>query len=432
MDAEAFDALIDEPISWQAKGFPLDGRFTSIRDLRAARPSLIEGGFGTPIATIAQGPLQRNLARMARYCRESSVRLAPHGKTTMAPALFAMQLEHGAWGITVATPWQARVCIAFGVENIFLANQLVEPQAVEWAAGHLTDRNGTFLSYVDSVAQIRMVNDTLTGREGSVKPFDVLVEIGYSGGRTGCRDDTDVESVVAAVAESPFHRLVGVAGYEGLLGHEPLDDVLRRATEYLTRVRSVTDSLAMAGAFPADQDVIVSAGGSAFFDIVAEVLSGDLSDGSATEVIVRSGGYLTHDDKLYGAVSPFHRRQLLGVAGEELEQCLEVWATVLSRPEPTLALLDCGKRDVPTDAALPRPIRVHRNGMTSHVGTADWEVVGTNDQHAYLQLPADALLQAGDRVGMRVSHPCTLFDKWTWIPLVDDDGHVVDAVRTFF
>jgi hypothetical protein len=53
------------------------------------------------------------------------VLLAPHGKTTMAPQLFARQLEAGAWGITLATMQQASLAVALGLRRLILANQLV-------------------------------------------------------------------------------------------------------------------------------------------------------------------------------------------------------------------------------------------------------------------------------------------------------------------
>jgi D-serine deaminase-like pyridoxal phosphate-dependent protein len=55
-----------------------------------------------------------------------------------------------------------------------------------------------------------------------------------------------------------------------------------------------------------------------------------------------------------------------------------------------------------------------------------------SDQHAFMQLPADAVLDPGDLVGLGISHPCTTLDKWRVIPVVDDDDRVTDVVHTFF
>jgi D-serine deaminase-like pyridoxal phosphate-dependent protein len=103
---------------------------------------------------------------------------------------------------------------------------------------------------------------------------------------------------------------------------------------------------------------------------------------------------------------------------------------VLSRPEPELALLLMGKRDVPYDIDLPSPFAVRGpEGLRDVTGM---QVTELNDQHAFLRLPADDPLAVGDLVGSGISHPCTAFDKWRLIPVVDDDYTVVDAIHTFF
>jgi len=35
-------------------------------------------------------------------------------------------------------------------------------------------------------------------------------------------------------------------------------------------------------------------------------------------------------------------------------------------------------------------------------------------------------------VCLGISHPCTAFDKWQLIPVVDEEYRIVDVVRTFF
>jgi D-serine deaminase-like pyridoxal phosphate-dependent protein len=431
VDDTALNALADEPFGWRAKGFPLDGRFATAAQIRRSRPSLFEDGFVTPVATLRASALDHNLSAMGRFCAEQGIELAPHGKTTMAPQLFARQIENGAWGITVATPWQARVCRAFGVRRILLANELTDPAALTWVADELADEELTLMSYVDDPAQVERAQKIL-GDHGSTRPLDVLVEVGLpEGGRTGCRDAAAVDDVVRAVQQSSQHRLVGVAGYEGLIGHEGSDDVLARVRDFLRSVRGTAERLVVAGAFPGDAPVVLSAGGSAFFDIVTESLAGELPGGRVAQVVLRSGGYASHDADLYGDVSPFRRRPDLAGASGELEQAVEVWGRVLSRPEPGLALVDVGKRDVPVDVALPLPLRQRRDGVLGRA-PGSWTLTGTNDQHGYLAVPPETDLAPGDWVSFAITHPCTFFDKWTWIPVVDDDERVVDVVRTYF
>ena len=57
------------------------------------------------------------------------------------------------------------------------------------------------------------------------------------------------------------------------------------------------------------------------------------------------------------------------------------------------------------------------------------------DQHAYLNFAAadpSAAPKVGDRIELGISHPCTTFDKWRWMPIVEDDGRVSGAIHTRF
>jgi D-serine deaminase-like pyridoxal phosphate-dependent protein len=93
--------------------------------------------------------------------------------------------------------------------------------------------------------------------------------------------------------------------------------------------------------------------------------------------------------------------------------------------------VDAGKRDLPVDVALPAPLRVWRKGVVEQA-PAGWALEETNDQHGYLSLGPEDPLLPGDLVSFGITHPCTFFDKWTWIPVVDEEGRAVDVVRTFF
>ena len=215
--AVALSSIADMKLTELIKGFPLDGRFGTVAELRTARPGIFDSGFSTPFAVLHEDAIRRNARKMARYCADHDVLLAPHAKTTMAPQLFAEQLAQGAWGLTVATMWQASVCRQFGVQRLLLANELIEPAAVQWAAGELADPGFALLSYADSPAQVERTAAVLADRPAP-RPLEVLVEVGYPGGRTGCRTTADIDAVAAALASSPYHELAGVGRLRGLPG----------------------------------------------------------------------------------------------------------------------------------------------------------------------------------------------------------------------
>lgn len=331
----AFAALAGERLDWRFKGVPPDWQDATVAEILAAAPVLFEAGPTGPVCVLRAAALAHNLAAMATWCRDRGVLLAPHGKTHMSPQLFARQSAAGACAVTVATIAQARVYRAFGVDAVVLANELVEPAGLAWLARELdTDPGFGAVCWVDSVRGVQLMTDALAG---ATRALDVCVEVGMPGGRTGARTAAEVDEVARAAAASPRLRLVGVAGYEAALGGERSDGATARVRSYLAEMRAAVTRLAPL--FGTDE-VIVTAGGSSYPDVVADELAG-----AAQRVILRSGCYLTHDHGLYAATSPLPMRP-----------AMQVWAPVLSHPEPGLALVGMGRRDVSFDAGLPVPL----------------------------------------------------------------------------
>jgi D-serine deaminase-like pyridoxal phosphate-dependent protein len=403
-------------IDWRTKGIWHPGPAVSDTEFAAAGHHLFGGTFTWPVMVAKRTALDRNIAALAAFCAERGLEFAPHGKTTMAPSLFEAQLNAGAWGITAATAGQVLAYRAFGVPRVLLANELLDEAALGWAAGEV-ERGWELLFYVDSAAGVRAA-----ARAARSRPLRVLAELGYPGGRTGCRDAAELAEVARAVAKAPGVELAGVAGYEGGIAGVP------EAAGYLRAVRDATAALAAEGLLP--EQVIVTAGGSAYFDLVADELGGAWLPGHRLVTILRSGAYVSHDDGLYRDRTPFTRMPLLQ-SQSTLEAALEVWAQVTSVPEPGLAIAGLGKREAPYDAGLPVPLRVRR-ADGSAAGAGGLSVTQFNDHHAFVSAAGGARLAPGDLICFGISHPCTAFDKWQVIPVVDDDYLVTDLIRTYF
>ena len=407
------------------KGFPSVDAPVPLADVAGRGWTLTD--LPSPVMVLRRSALRHNLAVMADYCRAWGVDIAPHGKTTMAPQLWERQLAVGAWGITAATVGQARVMRAAGVGRVLIANEVVDPVAIAWIAEQLADPAFELLCYVDSDRSIGILDAALQAA-GADRRLPVLVELGFDGGRTGCRTIPEAVHVASQVSSSERLRLVGVSGYEGTICQDRSPECLARVIAYLDRLRELTSTLIDTGAFHAADRIVVSAGGSAFFDVVVDRLRGPWPDGSDVRVVLRSGCYLTHDSGMYERLSPLPSRD--GARG--FQPAMELWAHVLSRPEPELALFGFGKRDVPFDIDLPSPVVIrHRSGGTVDVN-GGLEIGSLNDQHAYARVRADLVLEPGDAVGFGISHPCTAFDKWRVIPVLDDDDAVIDAIATYF
>jgi D-serine deaminase-like pyridoxal phosphate-dependent protein len=392
--------------------------------------SLFDGTFSPPLMVLKSSALGHNIATMAAYCRGHGVDFAPHGKTTLAPQLFARQLAAGAWGISVATPAQVALCRAAGVPRVLLANELVDPAVIAWIIGEMrVDPGFDFLCYIDSVEGVRLLGDGLA-RSSSARPFDVLVEMGPLGGRTGCRTLDEARAVVRAASRVHGLRVVGVAGYEGGIGHELTGAVFDRVRAFLGLMRQTAQELANEGLLIDRGDgIVLSAGGSVFFDDVVAALAPPLA-GCASRCILRAGAYVSHDAGHYAHLSPFTRP---GTSLESpLQPALEAWGHVLSTPEPRLAIVGVGRRDVPFDLGMPIPQAVWRPGAGAFIDARPCSVRELNDQHAFVEVPAGFDLRVGDWLSFGISHPCTAFDKWHLIPEVDEGYRIVDFIETYF
>lgn len=420
---EALARLAGERVDHRFKGLPPDADGLTLTELAAQRRNLFTGGFTTPVLALSAERLDHNLRLMETYATRHGLAFAPHGKTSMAPQLFHRQLAHGAWGITLAVPHQVRVARQFGIGSIFLANELVDPSALKWISSELdTDPAFRFICYVDSVRGVELMDAAL---RGAARPLDVVVELAAGeGARTGMRTEAECAAVADAVAAVGTLRLVGVAGYEG----EVPEADPGRVHAWLRQLTALTVDFDKDGRFSGSglDEIVVSAGGSAWFDAVADVFA-ELPELSLPALkLLRSGAYVSHDDGHYREITPFTRIPEEGA----LEPAFRLWAQIVSRPSPEQAFANAGKRDAAYDLDLPVAQVVRRDG-TERPATGV-EVTGLSDQHAWLRTAPEADLEVGDWIGMGLSHPCTSFDKWQLIPLAEADGTVVDYIRTFF
>jgi D-serine dehydratase len=413
----------------RTKGIPSTAEPFALRDIGKQGWNVLREDLPLPLMVLKRSALDHNAAVFGDYLVDGGLSLAPHGKTTMSPQIFAEQLKHGAWGMTAATVNQVQVMRACGVSRIVLANQLLGRAHMASIAAEINrDPEFDFYCFVDSVAQL----DNMTSHLGQLDhPIKLLIDVGAVGGRTGIRTLEQADELAAAIAAADpglFH-FAGVAAFEGIL--PGLDKSTQPVADFAGFVVDVARRLP-SSLYTGLNEFLLSGGGSSYFDIVAERFK-TLELAVPVRVLLRSGCYVTHDSGAYNAAQDQakadpHRHEHHPA---DLRPALEVWAYVQSMPEPGLAFLSMGKRDVPYDAGLPVPAQLYRPGEGFlPVGTA--QVFATNDQHAYVRLGADAQWRVGDLVASGISHPCTAFDKWRFIPIVDDDYTIIDGVLTFF
>jgi D-serine dehydratase len=419
-------------INHSFKGFPGHHTPVDISQIGMQKWHVLKGDFPLPLAVIKETAIQHNLLWMKDFCEKRHLDIAPHGKTTMSPELYARQLDAGAWGISFANVFQASLGIRHGVQRVIIANQVYQHADLEALSFLLTSYPDVRVYFlVDSPAQVDAIQKWQSASQSNIA-FTVLIELGIEGKRTGCREHSQAMALARKIKATTGLLLCGIECYEGALATCKHEHDQASVAALMNRVQALAVACVQEDLFENDE-ILLTAGGSAIFDLVAQHLKPQLK--RPTRGILRSGCYLTHDHVQY--------RKMLKCVGERLQltetlrPALEVISSVQSCPEPGLALLTMGKRDVSYDMDLPVPIWRAKlgdevvSGVPSH-----WEITALNDQHAYLKFnPATPSLehpQVGQLIGSGISHPCTTFDKWRWMPVVDDHYLAISAVSICF
>ena len=398
-------------IEFKYKGFPIDSYGKTLEQFLATKPNLFTSNFQFPIMVLKESALNNNIAQMMSFCDSVKAELAPHVKTTMSPQLAKMQIAAGVSALTVANFWQASIFLNFGFKKMIIANEVLDPMAIAAIAKINKLKQAEIIFYVDSILALEIIQKH-TPSEGEQNLF---IEIGTENGRGGVRELSLVEQLAQRIKADKRLNLIGVTGFEGAVPDAARG---RRGEKKISKFcQKIVAAAELAYPYKSDQPFVISAGGSAYFDIVARELN---KFEKPRRLLLRSGGYITHDHKYYEEIYPF------ASTDRSFQPAIEVWGQVISKPERDFGVLNLGKRDIGNDLHNPIPIKSYDGQVKSFSAVIE----KLNDQHGYLRTSAD--FQLAQLIGLGISHPCTTFDKWRLVPLVNDNYDVVDCLQTFF
>ncbi len=399
--------------------------------LASYRWNLLKGDLPLPCAVLRNSALNRNREWMKQFLARENAVLCPHGKTTMSPELFSLQLEDGAWGLTAATIQQIQAYRKFGIQRILHANQLVGNAEIEYVLEEIKrDSTFDFYTLVDSPALVKTLSERAESKQTNLQ---VLIEIGHPDARTGIRNIEQAQTLCDAIEASPRIQLRGIETYEGIIqgsNDSEIEALIKSLYKRLSQVAAIVESR---GLFR-NEPVILSGGGSAYYDMAARGVA-EVELHSERLHVIRSGCYLTHDSKW---LEDYFKRMCVrssefGLLPSPPEEAIEVWAYIHSIPENGRCFATVGKRDVSYDLQLPILKKWFRPGTHSSPNTLNnHAIVALNDQHAYIDMPDNSPLAVGDMVAMGISHPCTTFDKWRFMPIVNDDYTAISGISTWF
>ena len=417
------------------RGMPAAMQDGTAAELVSLRLDPAAGQMSLPLLTLDEAVFDSNAKAFFGFAANHSLGVFPHLKTSMAPSLARRLLAAGADGMTVADARQAAVLLSHGITRVMLANQIGGRGAALRLATLLARYPKAELTvFVDSTEGLAALADAWRDR-ADLPRLGIAVEVGT--GRGGVRSRQAAQALIDAVLNAGTSGtkglyLEGVAAYEGAAALPGFDapaveasiaELLDRLADAAIHARARMDPV---------RSLTVTAGGSAYFDLVVHRLAPMIAILSPARLVLRSGALFFHDHGIYArAMAAMTRRYADGPSGS-FRPALKLWAEVLSRPEPGLAILGFGMRDAPVDQGLPVPLELYHDGSLVAAALAGCTIDRLNDQHAFMSLPPGAELAVGDIVSLGISHPCTCIDHWRLVWGVGPDGRVSAVHPTDF
>lgn len=288
----------------------------------------------TPALVIDLDAMERNLHRMADFCRARGLRLRPHAKMHKCAELARLQMAHGAVGVCVQKIDEALALAAQGVADIYVSNEVVDPAKLARLARAVAAGSARFAIAVDSALGAQRLADALA-QSGVDRPgaIDVFVEIDVGHGRCGVAPGEPALNLARQVLARPVLRFAGLQAYHGSAQHQRGVAERRNTIEHAAQAVARTRDRLLADGVPVP--LVTGAGTGTFVNEAASGLWGEL----------QAGSYLFMD-------ADYAANAADGDA-PKFEHALFVKAQVMSRPADR-AVIDAGHKSHAIDSGLPR------------------------------------------------------------------------------
>jgi len=280
---------------------------------------LLVAELETPAVVVDLDVVERNLSRMADYCRDKNLRLRPHAKTHKIPALAKWQLEKGAQGITVAKIGEAKVMVDAGITDILIAYPVFGGGKAEKLAELATRANLTVA--VDSLEVADAISTELNRKSANV---GILVEIDVGFRRCGIASEDEVLALAQKVDALPNLLFNGLMFFPGHFQVVERERAAMRVgvNDLLSRIQNKIKESGL--------PLTTVSGGSTPTALESHLFVG------VNET--RPGMYIFNDRTMVG----------IGVAKEE-DCALSVVTTVVSTSVSGRAIIDAGSKTLSSD-----------------------------------------------------------------------------------
>lgn len=344
--------------------------------------------ISTPALTIDLSVLERNLDRMANYCRERRLGLRPHTKTHKTPEVARMQLERGAVGLTVAKVGEAEVLSEVGPTEILVAFPVLGAEKLRRLARLAHSRQ--VLMSLDSESAAQALSSA-AANEGTT--VGVLVEFDAGFGRCGLPPGEACVELARRIEKLPGLKFRGLMTYYGhVWGNEDeRKQIAKQAAQNVAR--------ALEAFHRARLPVEILSGGST----PSATLSQEIPE--LTEI--RPGTYVYND------LNTFYQ----GVCG--IEDCAaRVVTTVVSTAVAGRAIIDAGSKTLSSDLLGSGPKR----GYGKVLEAPEAEIFKLNEEHGHLDVTKCARpFRVGDVLTVIPNHVCTCVNMQDDVFLLRND-----------
>lgn len=335
---------------------------------RAARPADLVNAIDTPALVLDLDAFERNLQRMVDALKGHPVRLRAHAKSHKCPEIARRQIALGAIGLCCQKVSEAAVFVDAGIDDVLLTNQVVGTKKLM----HLADlaRRARMGVLVDDPLQVLALADVARSQGVSI---DVYVEVDVGGHRCGVTPGEAAARLARLIADQAPLRFAGLQCYHGPAQHKRTPAEREQAIAQASDAARLSRSLIEADGLQVER--ITGAGTGTF---LLERDSGVFNE-------IQAGSYIFMD-RDYGD-------NQLGAQDVRFEHALFVRTAVLSRTQPTRAVLDAGLKASSIDSGMPtlwqRP---------------ELKYVKAADDHGVLEVPVDSSLALGDALMLVPGH----------------------------
>lgn len=352
----------------------------------------------TPSLLIDRDIMLDNLRFMQNYADEQNVVLRPHTKTHKMPDLAKMQYKLGARGITVAKVGEAEVMADNGLNDIFIANEIVGEQKLQKIRKLMDFVNVSFA--VDTPCQVKAAEKIFKDYN---KPAQILIEIEVGENRSGIIEEADFVELIKTIKKCEHVYFKGIFSHEGhCYNAETLEDCKKKFVISQRRTLRFAE-LAKELGLPAE---VVSIGSTPSLMNGFDILKG------ITEI--RPGTYTLMDASQGHAIGT-------------LKRCAAtVLTTVISRPTEERVITDVGAKGLTAQTRTKGICATP--GLGTVKGMENVHIFDVYDEHAiFYDRAFREQVQIGQKVEIIPVHICPVCNLYDTAYLVSK-GEVIREI----